>query len=442
MIKSRLINRFGVPKSQIAVFENEERVRLEQEIPNHLARASKDCEFYVYVATKGYADKGPNDDVATAFLAAKDSVRSRIDSTGVRLEWLIDELDNAVCSRKILMLDCWNDEGVVSAAEMVELVQSNKRGGYPRTAYVLANCSPSQRATEMSPSQTDGAKHGLFGYQIAQAFSGKADLEMDSKVEITELTDFIIENVSSLAKTNAQSQTPVLFVPDNRPPRLSDSGKRGIIDMLSKFGIRMAKEDILIEAMKVNDLVNNQPEPMLACGLLLIKQGKTREAFETLENVRLAHVDHIVTQQAVIWVHFNRKHYRQGCELLAGMLTRIPLPEGVADYDEATYKKFEWAGRLRELAVVARPWIKSDRLPTAAILEACDEAIKAHGAKAMEQYQAGRKRTRLKGEAFALQLKKDAASSASLERERLKSYVPSIASLETIAEIRAGLDLE
>lgn len=437
-IKSCLINRFGVPKSQVFVFQNEDKVRLQEEIPNHLKRASANSEFYIYVATKGFTDKRPNDKIASAYLAAKDSVVGEMDSTGLGLEWLIDAIDDAPCNRKMLMLDCWNDEGQPSAWEMVELVKKKKRGGYPRSSYVLANCIESQKASFNKPG--DAKDRGLFGYQVAQAFSGEADLEKDFKVEITELADYVIDQVSTQSKKADAAQTPFLFVPDSRPPRLSEASKREIITLLSQFGKDMTKKEIIASSHKIAQGASSQPEPMLACGLLLIKKGKTREAFEILENVRLNHPKHMLVKQSVIWIHYNRRHYKQGCELLRDLLESVPLPEEGAQYDSNTLVKFEWAGRLRELGEASAAWAKSSRVPTPDSLAGCDEAVKKHGTIPMQRYEKGRQEVKKIVEGFAERLKNDSSSSAILERERLRSYVPSIASNESIAEIRAGLD--
>ena len=126
--------------------------------------------------------------------------------------------------------------------------------------------------------------------------------------------------------------------------------------------------------------------------------------------------------------------------MLRDLLESVPLPEEGAQYDSNTLVKFEWAGRLRELGEASAAWAKSSRVPTPDSLAGCDEAVKKHGTIPMQRYEKGRQEVKKIVEGFAERLKNDSSSSAILERERLRSYVPSIASNESIAEIRAGLD--
>ncbi len=438
-IKDRLVKRFGVPEEQVTVFEDEGRARLESEIPGLIRRVPASGELFVYVATRGYNWAGRN-----AYLAPKQFVPDETEETGLGLDWLIDTLDAAPTSKKLLVLDCCqasqrsSGKSVsASAAEMLELVRDKKRGGYPRSTYVFASCQSAQQPIESSSSE--GVS--LFASRWAQAFSGEADLERDNAVEITELTKFVSAGFgqSSTSNDGTKSQTPLLFLPDDRPPRLSDAAQAAIIDLLSLFGQRnLDATEIMADADQANSLANGEPEAMLSCGILLTKVGKIPEALEILEKIRLANAEVLLAHQAVIWIHFYKEHYDLGTTKLLGMLRQIPKPEKRGEtYTETQLKKFEWAGRLRELAGGAE-W--SQRVPPASELEMCDRVVLQRGELPLERYNAGRAHTKKLLDEFAEALKEDPNSNADLERQKIQAYVPKIASPESIEEIRQMLE--
>ncbi len=434
-IKNQLISRFGVPEDQLTVYENEGRVRLESEIPNILRRVGSDDILYVYVATRGFNDKNRN-----AYLATREFTIDEMEKTGVGLDWLIDQLDSISTKQKLLILDCCPSDsaveaGPVSATEMIEVVKQNKRGGYPRTTFVLASC----RAGEQPLAAPDCPDNGLFGKCLSDAFSGSADQERDMDVAITELTTFVTDRVTTQAQSQNGKQTPRLFTPDDTPPRLSDQARKSIIELLAQLDQKGLEQGSIMSAAAVAERQSGgQPEPMIACGLLLIKIGKINEALEILENIRLGNRGFLIADQAVVWIHFYKRHYKLGTSKLVELLQQIPKPEKKGEvYSEDDLQRFEWAGRLRELAGSA-DW--TSRIPDPGDLEACDQVVKSHGDLPGQQYAAGREVVRQIIAQFAEDIKNDPKSNSLLERQRIGCYVPPIASPETVAIIRRGLD--
>lgn len=433
-LQSTLVERFAVPDNQIAVFENERSVRLKNEIPNLLDRLSSSDEIYVYVTTRGYVDQGDR-----AYLAAKEFVATKMEDTGLPLDWLIDQLDKSSANRKLLMLDCSSSDAdkSVNGLAMVEAIQASKRGGYPKSTYILSSCGDGEEGLV----STENKNRSLFGLSLSEAFAGQADQQRDSDIETTELTTFVIEEVGKMAKASGRSQRPRLILPDDTPPRLSDSARQATIDLLSKLGQKGFKEpDIRAEAMEAERLAGGEPDPMLAAGILLIRVGKINESREILERIRLTHPNFLVSHQAVIWIDFYKKHYKIGTAKIAELLTQVPKPEKPGEsYSEEELAIFEWAGSLRELAELG-DWVPGPRVPDRQDLENCDRLAASHGPVADARYLAGRKATRATVEQFQAKLAEDADSKAKLERERIDFYVEKIASPNTVAIIRSGLD--
>ena len=433
-LQAAMVERFAVPENQVFVFDNEGSVRLKNEIPNVLARVSSSDEVYVYVTTRGYQDKD-----GKPYLAAKDFIPAKIDDTGIALEWLIDQLDDSSASRKVLFLDSGADDSgkPVNGLSMVETIQASKRGGYPKSTYILSSCGEGEEGLVSN----DNANRSLFGLSLADAFAGEADQQRDNEVETTELTTYVIESVEKMAKASGRSQRPKLILPDDTPPRLSDAARQATIDLLSKLGKKGFKEpEIRAEASQAERLAGGQPDPMLAAGILLIRVGKINESLEILESIRLSHSDFLVAHQAVIWIHFYKKHYKIGTAKISELLSKIPKPEKAGEtYSNEDLALFEWCGRLRELAELG-VWVQAPRVPDGQDLTNCDRLAAGHGSVANERYVAGRAAVRERVEQFQSELAADPDSKAKLERERIDFYVEKIANPNTVSLIRRGLD--
>ncbi len=433
-LRSTLVERFAVPENQVSVFVNESSVRLRNEIPNLLDRLGAEDELYVYITTRGYLDKGDR-----AYLAAKEFVETKMEDTGLALDWLIDQIDGSTAKRKLLMLDCsTNDlDKSVNGLSMVDSIQASKRGGYPKSTYILSSSGEG----ESGLASTEKANRSLFGLSLADAFAGEADQQRDSDIETTELTTFVIEQVQKLASSSGRSQRPKLILPDDTPPRLSDAARQATIELLSKLGQKGFKEpEIRAEALAAERLASGEPDPMLAAGILLIRVGKINESLEILESIRLSHPDILVSHQAVIWIHFYKKHYKIGTAKIAELLANIPKPEKANEtYSEEQLSLFEWAGKLRELAERGN-WVPSPRVPDPQNLASCDQLASEHGAVANARYLEGRKAAGAVVEKFQAEVDADPDSKSKLERERIDFYVEKIASPSTVTLIRGGLD--
>lgn len=433
-LRSTLVERFAVPVNQVSVFENESSVRIRNEIPNLLDRLGVQDELYVYVTTRGYLDNGDR-----AYLAAKEFVEAKMEDTGLALDWLIDQIDGSTAKRKLLMLDCsTNDlDKSVNGLSMVDSIQATKRGGYPNSTYILLSSGEG----ESGLASKENANRSLFGLSLADAFAGEADQQRDSDIETTEMTTFVIEHVGELARASGRSQRPELILPDDTPPRLSDAARQATIVLLSKLGQKGFKEpEIRAEAIAAQRLAGGEPDPMLAAGILLIRVGKINESLEILESIRLSHPNNLVSHQAVIWIHFYKKHYKIGTAKIAELLEKIPKPEKADEnYSEDQLSLFEWAGRLRELAERGN-WVPAPRVPDPQDLASCDQLASDHGTFANARYLAGRKATGLVVDQFESELAENPDSKAKLERERIDSYVEKIASPGTVTLIRGGLD--
>ncbi len=429
-IRDAMVNRYAVPDNQILVCNDFNQVRITQEVADWIQKTPANAEFYVYVATPAYSIAGQN-----VYLAAQDSKYAKMDENPFTLNWLIDLLDQCETKQKLLLLDCSpgdtskDPQQVSSASEMIEIARSVRRGGYPRSVFVLGSCGEDQVGAIGEGGQSN------FATVIAKGFTGEADLANDNKLEITELADFVQKQVIALNG----SQNPPLFLPDPSPPRISQRAKEGILDLLSKFTEnKLDLTEVTRLASQVDEQANGEPEPMTAYGVLLIKSTKMDQALSVFNSVRFKHPSFLPAHRGAIWLNYYKNRYDEGFTKLTAMLDHIPTPEELEEpYNEETLAIFEWAGQLRELAESAE-WNK--RLPPSTELSTFDETIQRFGEQPLARVQAGRQRVQEVIAGFAQEIAANPDSNARLKRSRLRSYVGSIANEEMINSIKSGLD--
>src|SRR5690606_20442868 len=135
---------------------------------------------------------------------------------------------------------------------------------------------------------------GLFAAALAEGFAGAADKARDNRLDPTELSQYVQGRMAEQTRALAAAQQPQLFLPDDTPPRLSDEAKQAIVRMLFHFNEpRIDSLAVRLEAEQADRLARGQPEPMLTCGLLLLKAGERDRALEVLQQVRQAHAENL-----------------------------------------------------------------------------------------------------------------------------------------------------
>jgi serine/threonine-protein kinase len=427
-IRDQMVMRYAIPTNQAFLCDDFSTVRLKEEFPRWVKQVPKGAELYVYVTTRAFSIENQN-----VFLATQDANRKEIDESGIALNWIIDQLDGCATTEKVLMLDCTHPDsikanGEVSSEKMIEIARSTHRGGYPKSVYVLGSTRKDQTGTESAGTST-------FAASVAKGFRGAADQVGDNQLEITELADYVQKSFSG----QAGSQTPIFFLPDPSPPRISARSKADIVDFLGLFGERkIDMEKVEAQFAQTNRSAPGQPEPAMAYALMLMKDSKMDKASAVLDKVRLSHPAFLPAQKTAIWLNFYKVRYSDGINKLQSLLEQIPPPDEVENgYSERTLEVFEWAGRLREIADRA-DW--TERVPAKAKIAAIDLSLKSFGDEPGKRFAAGREHVRNVIAGFDKDLEVDPESMSKLKKRRIRSYMNGIANEALIEEIVEGLD--
>jgi len=433
LLQDSLQKRYAVPPTQTLVCENFDRVRLKQEIPNWLKRVASGHEVYVYLSSQVFDVAGD-----TMYLIPKDFAADKPGDTGIKLDWLIDELDQCQTKHKLLLLDCTHaNSGAMTFApiEIIDRLRANQRGGYPRSVFVLGSCSPGQHGLTSSSAN----ELGLFAEVLAAGFRGAADLERDNQLVITELAEYVVKQAESKSRGGQALQIPQLILPNPTPPRISDQVKADLLELMSQFGKRNPDfSEVSAAASRISASSGGQPEPMLIYGLLLADDFKFDPALEVLEALAVKHPTSLPTLSAVTWLHFYKSRYDTGFEKLELLLAQVPPPDRVNNqYSPQWLHRFEWMGRLHELAARA-DW--SRRQPSAEQLKKFSASIEQLGEKPVAAFQKGQSHVKKVLAEIEQEIVDDPNSQADLKRGRLRTFVDSIVNDSLIAEIREGLD--
>ncbi len=384
-LRETLVKRYKVPANQVLLLTDPSQVRLEQTVASWLEKISPDASVLLYYAGHAFAD-----DKGSVYLAPRNFHRDRAASSGVALQWLVDTFEACRAKQKLLLLDTCQP-GLAgqaidqpSTAEMIRALKTPPGRAPLRTITAIASCSPSQRGTVLA-----ATKRSAMADCLAKAYGGEADKNRDVSLEPTELFEFL---KPCLAKTTQDAQTPVLFLPDDRPPRLSEDAKRAIRRLAAFVGQdHIDTQTAAAQYAEAAKLAGSELEPALLYGLVLMKSKQRDESLKHLEELHVEHPDMVLPQMGLAWVRFDKRAYPAAVNDLRNLLTSIP-PLAAPDkyYPESIQRAFYLAGQLREYAGSALP--ENWRPPTES-LAALDQLAADRGPDATRFYQLGRKRT-------------------------------------------------
>ena len=219
-----------------------------------------------------------------------------------------------------------------------------------RTVTAIASCKAGQHAADWPEKQ-----HGLFAWLLAQGYTGAADANRDGRIEPTELFDYLQGAMAAAGRQLKVAQAPELFLPDNRPPRLSDDAKAAIHRLAAYLGedkidLKGAQKEYDAAAAAAG----KEPEPKMLWGLVLLKDKHRDQALKRFDQLRLEQPDLLPPLMAIAWARFDRRTYQAGVDGLAAVVAAIPPPKKPGQpYTDALEQTFFWIGQLREFAAVA-----------------------------------------------------------------------------------------
>ena len=428
LLHETLLNRYGCGPDNTLLLVDETRVRIEQAIPDWLGKSGIASEVIVFFAGHAYVD-----DDGLSFLAAKDFDLTRITESGISLSWLREQLEECPAREKLLLLDCSRvGEGAdqqrqLSAARLIESLKPEKEPAEFRTTWAIASSTADQRGLDWAEKQ-----HGLFGWFVADAYSGNGDGNEDLHLEPTELFDYLRNEMAQIT-IDEQSQLPKLFRPDSTPPeqdRLTPAAKDAVRKLLATYWEPGSRRGVPAVAqadyLTASRLVGDEPDAQVTWALIQHRNREAREAQKHFERVKLSHPDHLLPYEALAWLQADQRRYAESLTELTILLQKLrgDDPDEPAVFDENARRVVAFAGGIREFALTIPD---AARHPSVDVQAKLDEAIAAFGDEAISVHTSARKAVTDKVATYDSQLAEakgtNRATLIELERKRIEKYV-------------------
>lgn len=438
LLRDTLIGRHQMASEQVFLLTNENLTRLQQAIPETLSRIGSDAKLIVFLGGHAYQD-----DDGIVYLAPKNFDFQRMKATGMPLQAIVDAMEKCPAKEKLLLLDCSHAgkgsdlEREPSTAVMLRSLKTPPGRAPLRTVTAIASCSAGQRGVDDLE-----RRHGLFACLLARAYSGEADKNGDHLLEPTELYDYSQQAMAMASRQLKKSQMPALFLPDNRPPRLTEEAIAAIRKLAASFDkepIELAEvEPVYAAAVKT---AGKEPEPNLLHALLLLKLRQRDLAIKQFEEIKTYCPSPVLPMQAIAWVRFEKREYQSGIEAIVELIPKVPDPKRPDDsYTGIEKQVFFWTGQLREYVVTA---VEDGLRPSAGVLRSLDTAVARHGVNAQRLYEEGRAKSQAIYSDFGRQIAMAESEALvvklKIERRRMVHYVQFPYKLH-VQQIVAGLD--
>ena len=388
LLGETLVKRYQVPAEQVLTLADENLVRLEQSIPDRLKQIGPEAKLIVFFSGHAYKDEQ-----GAVYLATKNFDLKRMKVTGLSLQWLVDQIEACPSKEKLLLLDaCQSGQGAdlalePSDAEMLRTLKVQSSRALLRTVTAVAGCKAGQRGLAWSEKG-----HGLFAWCLAEGYSGRADTNRDNRLEPTELFGYLQQAMAKGGSELRGVQTPELFLPDDRPPRLTEDAKKSVRRLAAFLAQTRVDIDAAGHEYAVSrKLSGKEIEPRLMYALVLLKAKDRDSALAYFEELKSESPDLLLPLQGLVWVRFDKRAYLAGVNELIGLVRRIPKPKGPTDaYSPEARHVFTWAGQLREFVASA---VQDSGRPLSEALGNLDAAVADHGPQAQDLYKQGRARS-------------------------------------------------
>ncbi len=208
-------NALAVPAKQIQLIYGKEatRAKILKVFKNWLKsfKNNPDLEVFVFYSGHGISEADGSD----AYFLPIDGDPALLKDTAISRKRLLKDLANVKAKSSILFLDtCYSGvtrSGETLIADLRPLVikPTGWQGLGPKVS-ILSASSQNEISTSLNE-----RKHGLFSYFLMRALNGDADKgtsgNQDGAITLKEIADYVGPNVSRIASSRGQKQTPQLM---------------------------------------------------------------------------------------------------------------------------------------------------------------------------------------------------------------------------------------
>ena len=211
-------------------------------------KAKSDSTIFIYFAGHGglESDKTASEkDGIAKYLLPWDCNCDNLYASALSNTQLQEILSAIVSKRIIFFMDSCYSAGVTGggARDMGIIEDFSKKIAGTEGRIVIASAKPNQRSWE-----DDSIKHGIFTYHLLEALKGKADYDNDGYVSISEVYNYLQNNVPDSVRRLSQSiQEPLLTGDLTKDIFLTANASR----------LKEKSEELIMKRKQLSDIYND-----------------------------------------------------------------------------------------------------------------------------------------------------------------------------------------
>lgn len=219
------------------------------ELPKWLNRVRAEDRLIIYFSGHGFQDEQDQ-----LYLAPIDCDPDKPAETGIKVQWLRDQLAACPAKFKLLVLDACH-AGTEKGEEETASISAFDLGSPFKdlnNVVTLASAMADEKSLVWQAKQ-----QSLFSYWLNQGLKGHADENGDATVDIDELNKFVHRNVSRSARVHfGREQTPVRIVRSGVPgvPAIIQLHPLGLQQVLSDISEQLSSSILERKLSKVGVL--------------------------------------------------------------------------------------------------------------------------------------------------------------------------------------------
>lgn len=287
-----------------------------------------------------FSGHGVRDDLGSLYLAASNTIRTRLRSTAIKSDFIREAMDECPARRQVLILDCCNSgsfaQGTKGATGESMGTATAFEGGFGRI--ILTASDATQYAWE-GDKVIGETQNSLFTHFLIKGLKGEADSDGNGFITVDELFDYAFDHV----RLATPKQTPSKFA----------SKQQGEIILRQNIHMKDIKP-IPLPTPLIESLENPYSDIRMAAVQQLVKiadgtnLGMARTAMEKLEYIA-GHDDSRTVSQAAIKALETRK------PVVVKNDVSDPDPGPIENPNNGFFKKIKLFFRTKKLRLPASP---------------------------------------------------------------------------------------